>query len=382
MKIKTFIKSIVCLSLTTLVSINSFAAVLYSPGANVINGPNPLSESTSDAPIIADQTLNKEAVETVSKIIVSTGVNNRMNDPSIINTSQPVDSPASADISNVSPIFNQITPVGSSIGSGYQQAAITTPLPSISAPAFIVINATTKQIYAGKDYNTKYEPAGITNLMTAYLGSTHKAMNEDLNCSLAACKAVDKDAFIAGLDGGDKISLTDAIASMFVRSCADSANVIAENVSGSIASFVELMNQTAKDIGCTNTNFVNPSGLNNDGQLTTAYDMSLIMDKVTANDELVKLLSLSQYTLPAAKRRDKLMLFTRNTILNKESPNYNADVTCSRMGYTSKTGYTMASMCNYKGNRLIVVILKAKGSHFEDTKKLIDFAKLCYEETK
>lgn len=381
---KKISKVLISLFLIGVLSTNIMAAVLYSPGANTGSAPSPIDYEPEATPI-KDSVLTDEAIKSISSIIVNDSkIVDKSNGSKIIASQVVTPSPivdsypdSTAYVTSSGP-SNNIFP---STVTSYTTANVSVPVPQVSAPAFIVMNATTKQIYAGKDFDKKYEPAGLANLMTAYLGSVHKQYSDMLSVSLKAAK-VDKDASIAGLDKGDTISLNDAIASMFVKSCADSANVIAENVSGDIDTFIELMNETAKTMGCTNTNFVNTSGLNNDAQLTTAYDMGLIMDYVTAKPELVKLMSLSTYTLPAAKRRDKLILYSRNTMLSKDSPNYNADVTCSRMGYTSKTGYTMASMCNYKGNRLIVVILKETGSHFENTKKLIDFAKLAYEETK
>lgn len=397
---KSFVKLLFAFFLITVFAFNTFATVIYSPGANNSNESNePFGPSASDTELTPlsnpTNSLSQEAINQISQVVVNQNavleggpmmdvefagptkpgvtIDNSVSTTAPLNTNASINAPG---------MVTDVSSTDTLLSSNYQQANVSTSVPNISAPAYIVINATTKQIYASKDQDAKYEPAGLTNLMTAYLGTSFKNLNDTLTCSYNAWHSVAADAYIAGLTSGDKITLKDAIASMFVRSCADSANVIAEAISEKISTFVDAMNVTAKAIGCQNTNFTNTSGLNDENQFSTAYDLALIMDKVTENPDLVNLLSLTQYTLPETQKRDKLILFSKNSALISNGAHYNADLTCSRLGYTSSSGYTMASMCNYQGNRLIAIVLKAKGSQFEDTKKLINFAKLCYEETK
>lgn len=247
-----------------------------------------------------------------------------------------------------------------------------------SAPTFALINANTKHIYATKNQNTKYNPSGLTNLMTAYVATQYLKMDSLLKVNATAVKGIEKDASIAALDVGDTITLKDALASMFVKGCVDSANVVAENVSNSIEEFVNLMNVTATSLGLTNTHFVDPSGIGKNE--STAMDMAIIMAKVCENPELVKLLSLHEYVLPAAKRRDKLHLWSKNTQLNKDNSTYNADIAASRLAFTNASKWCIASMMNYYNNNIIAVVLKAEGSQFGDTKKLMEFGKIATTE--
>ena len=241
------------------------------------------------------------------------------------------------------------------------------------APTFALINATTREIYATKDVTTKYDPSGLTDLMTAYLASKHLSMDSVLKVNATAIRGLDKDASIAALTAGDTITLKDAIAAMFVKGCVDCSNVVAENVAGSIENFVTLMNTTALELGLSNTKFVDPSGIGKNE--STALDMAIIMAKVCENPELVKLLDLTQYKLPKAKKREQLILYSRNTMLNKDNATYNADVKASRLAYSSATKYCIASLTQQNNNNVIAVVLKAEGQQFAATKKLIEYAK-------
>ena len=249
---------------------------------------------------------------------------------------------------------------------------------STVAPTYALINANTRHIYAVKNQTEKYNPSGLTNLMTAYIATQYLPLDSVLTVRRTAVKGIPKDASIAALDVGDTITLKDALASMFVKGCIDSANVVAENVSNSIEDFVSLMNVTATSLGLTNTRFVDPSGIGKNE--STALEMAIIMAKVCENPELVKLLSLFEYELPPVKRRDKLHMYSKNTQLNEDGSSYNADISASRLAYTNNSKWCVSSMMSYYNNNVIAVVLKAEGSQFQDTKKLLEFGKIATTE--
>lgn len=248
--------------------------------------------------------------------------------------------------------------------------------PSITAPGALVVNATTRQIYFSKGGLNPFHPAALTTLVTASLLLSYKRLDDVLAVSHTAVTGLESGASTAGLKAGDVITVRDALGAMFVRSCCDVANVVAENVAGSIPNFVALMNQTVKNWGCVATNFVNPTGLNNDAQITNTYDAAIIMDKVSADPTLKLMLQQAAYTLPATAHRAAKALTTTNQLLIKGNKNYYAGIT-SKMGYTSKAKYTIASEIDYNGQRLIAVVLKANGSQFTDTTKLLNYAKVA-----
>lgn len=248
--------------------------------------------------------------------------------------------------------------------------------PSISAPAALVVNASTRQIYFSKGGLDPYHPAALANLVTASLLLTYKRLDDVLAVSHTAVTGLESGASTAGLKAGDVITVRDALGAMFVRSCCDVANVAAENVAGSIPNFVALMNQTVKNWGCVGTNFINPTGLNSDAQVTNTYDAAIIMDKVTSDPTLKLMLQQQAYVLPATAHRGAKSLSTTNQLLINGNKNRYAGI-ASKLGYTSKAKYTVASQIDYNGQRLIAVVLKANGSQFTDTTKLLNYAKVA-----
>lgn len=277
------------------------------------------------------------------------------------------------NITNGTTVINTVTMNELNLATFTNKTDSTVKKVETEAPSFALINATTREIYTTKDVTTKYNPSGLTNLMTAYIASKHLTMSSPLKVNASALRNIDKDASIAALAVGDTITLKDAIGSMFVKGCVDSSNVVAEAVAGSINNFVALMNTTAVELGLTNTKFVDPSGIGENE--STALDMAIIMAKVCENPELVELLTLTQYKLPKTQKRDQLILYSRNTMLNKDNATYNADVKASRLAYASNPKYCIASYIPLNNNNLFAVVLKANGQQFVATRKLIEYAK-------
>ena len=257
----------------------------------------------------------------------------------------------------------------------YTSVNINAAKPTITSDGAIVVNATTKEVYYSKNPFNAYNPAGIANLMTAYLLVNSKQLTDVMMVTAPAVSNLESGAARAGLRAGDTITVADALGAMFVKSCCDVSNTAAINVAGSIENFVALMNQTAISMGCLATHFANPTGLNEASQVTTPYDMAIIMDYVTNNPTLKQFLTITQYQLPATAHRKALMLYSKNTLLARGSSTYYEGISASRLGYTSKALYTMASEVDYNGNKLIAVVLRSNGSQFADTTKLLNFSK-------
>src|SRR5690625_7790358 len=91
------------------------------------------------------------------------------------------------------------------------------------------------------------------------------------------------------LEQGEKMTIEDLVYGLMLRSGNDAAVTISEHIGGSVEGFIYLMNEKAKWIGMTNTNFENPHGLNSDNHYSTAYDMALLMKYAMENDQFNKI---------------------------------------------------------------------------------------------
>ena len=151
-------------------------------------------------------------------------------------------------------------------------------LPFQALSANIVVDAQTGVVLASNEPTLRWPPASLTKLMTLYL--TFAAIERG---SLKLDQVLDVSAHAAGqlgsrlgLTAGDKITVQDAILAVVTQSGNDAAMVLAEAVSGSEATFVDAMNVEAQALGLEQSYFVNPTGLPDSRQSTSARDMALL----------------------------------------------------------------------------------------------------------
>ena len=245
--------------------------------------------------------------------------------------------------------------------------------PSISAEAAVLYDASTKQVLFEKNSTKAMAPASTTKLLTALISAEKLDMNDTFTFNASAVDNLESGAVTAGMKAGDTMKVQDAMYAMLLRSACEVANGLAEKVSGSQSAFTELMNQRAKELGCTGSNFANASGLNSDSHYTTAYDMALITAAALENATVKTILQAGSYTLPATKNRSALAIKTGNKMAAGGSESY-AGYVGGKTGYTSKAGSCLAGEIEYNGHKIIAVVLKANTTQYKDSKALFDYA--------
>ena len=149
-------------------------------------------------------------------------------------------------------------------------------------------------VYAQKLHEKMY-PASTTKIMTAYIACLYGNLDEFYTVSANATKQA-SDSSVINLKEGDVISLRDLLYGLMLRSGNDAAIAIAEGMCGDVDTFVAKMNETAKSLGATNTNFVTPNGLHDENHYTTVYDMYLILNAAMKNETFYTIFTASNYT--------------------------------------------------------------------------------------
>lgn len=161
----------------------------------------------------------------------------------------------------------------------------------ISAGIFDVYD---KETLYSKNIHTQVYPASLTKIMTALVALKYSSPETILTAS-SNVKIKEYDAQVLGLEVGDQMTLDQALHCLLIYSANDVANLVAENVGGSIDAFVEMMNQEAVRIGATNTHFVNANGLSDENHYTTAYDLYLIMNEACQYELFNEIISMPSY---------------------------------------------------------------------------------------
>lgn len=246
----------------------------------------------------------------------------------------------------------------------------------------ILIDYDTKAILYEKNMNEQLYPASTTKMITAILAIERGNLDDIITVDQEVVNLT-KGSHIA-LEPGEKLPLKELLYALLVQSANDSALAIGKYVSGSITGFVKLMNEKAKELGATNTNFVNPNGLHVDDHVTTAHDLAMIAQYAMHNDVFRECVNTVTHTIePTNVKTEARYLKSSNKLLysnelinidGKNIPIKYENASGVKTGYTSEAQNCLVSFAEKNGQRLIAVVLKSNGNAvYSDTHKLMDY---------
>ncbi|MDD3746740.1 MAG: D-alanyl-D-alanine carboxypeptidase [Anaerostipes sp.] len=242
----------------------------------------------------------------------------------------------------------------------------------------IVMDLQTQTILYEKDINVKHYPASITKIMTALLTIENCKGDETVTFSNEAVNGIERGSSAALVNIGEKITVDQALHGLLLISANDIAAGLAEHVSGTQSAFAEKMTEKAKELGCKNTHFVNPHGLNNEQHYTTAYDMALIAKKAYSKEEFRKIIKTTYYQLPKTnKSKVARNWYNSNRMIQQGTAYYDSRCLGGKTGYTIAAGETLVTFGNINGRVVICVVLQSKNSAsaYVDSSKLYDYTK-------
>lgn len=253
----------------------------------------------------------------------------------------------------------------------------------ISAPSAILIESKTGRILYEKNSEEKRYPASTTKIMTALLTLENvEDLQSKATVSYNAVFSVPSGYSVDTLKVGEELSIEELLYALLVKSSNEAANVLAEYVAGNVDSFATMMNTRAAELGCKNTNFVNPNGIHNENHYSTAYDLSLIAKEAMKNETFRKIVSTVSHTLPSTNKYEQTdrNLITTNDLINKKNKNYYEYAIGIKTGYTAYAKNCLVAGANKDGVELISVVLgtdkkeiKGLSKRDTDTKTLFEY---------
>ena len=235
------------------------------------------------------------------------------------------------------------------------------------AETALVMDISTGEILLDKNSNMRTYPSSMTKIMTV-LVAFEKIKNGTL--SLDQEFLVSKKAWKMGgskmfIEVDKRVKLFDLLLGIVVQSGNDASIALAEGISGTEETFAIEMNNLAKKIGLTDTNFVNSSGWPNDNHYTTAKDLALLAKYTVENHpELYQMYELNEFTYNGIKQDN------RNPLLLTFD---GADG--FKTGYTEAAGYGIVGSAERGGRRLIIVLngLESSRSRAQESLRLMDW---------
>ena len=245
--------------------------------------------------------------------------------------------------------------------------AATVKRPTITAGGAVTYCQNTGEIIYSKNKDKKFAPYSTTKMMTALLAVQNLPLDKEVTISE---RAVKEGEATMNLKAGEVVTVKDLVYGTLVLSGNDAAWALAEAVSGNVNKFVKLMNKTAKNIGCENTHFSNPNGMDEKDHYTTAYDLMLITKLALSNETVRKAAGAKTYKMGATNLSDKRTMKTHVPLITEKNSGF----------YAGKTGYWGEEDCSivlgYEENGLqlyVVVLDDTMADREKDVKKITEY---------
>ena len=267
-----------------------------------------------------------------------------------------------------------IVPASVALGDSISPAAAWPEAPKITSEAAVVIEASTGSILYNKNAFDAYHPASTTKLMTSLLAIEQCPLSDTVTCSRDSVESIGWDSSRIGLVAGESIDMENALYAILLASANEVSYAVGEHVGGTMENFVALMNQRAKDLGCVNTNFINPHGLDHEEHYSCPYDLALIARKASEYTTFRRISGSYNHQIPETNKNGSRWISNTHPFIKKNV--VYKGVFAGKTGTTSKAGSCLVTCAEQNGMTVICAIMKAPNSATiqEDTRKLLDYA--------
>ncbi|SHI47816.1 D-alanyl-D-alanine carboxypeptidase [Clostridium amylolyticum] len=254
-----------------------------------------------------------------------------------------------------------------------RSVSASTPAPEVTAEGAVLMDGVTGKLIYEKNPDKRLSPASTTKIMTTVIVLENCNLNDKVTVGK---NPPNTDGSAVGIKTDEVFTVKDLLGGMLLESGNDCAEALAEHVAGSISDFAKLMNAKALELGCTNTNFVNPSGLYDENHYTTARDLALIMREAIKNPAFLEIEKLPFYQLPPSNLDpNPKWSNNKNQLMLKNSHYYYPYAIAGKTGYTIKArhSYTAAAL---KDNQILISAMingEGKEFFFPETKNLLEY---------
>lgn len=246
--------------------------------------------------------------------------------------------------------------------------------PQLTAEGAVLMDAETGAILYEKNAEMRLYPASTTKLMTALLALENAALGETVTVSHNAVYDIDVDSSRIWVDEGEELSMEDSLYALMLPSANDMAYAIAEHIGGTKEGFAEMMNARAKELGCVNTHFMNPHGLDEEEHYTCPADLARITRPLLKNSSFIKISGSKNYQIPPTNLcKDSRWILNTHLMIRGTKP-YDG-VIAGKTGHTDLAGANLVTCAKRGTMTLIAVIMKAPDDTalYNETAALLDY---------
>jgi D-alanyl-D-alanine carboxypeptidase len=259
-----------------------------------------------------------------------------------------------------------VTPGETPVVEATPTAVIEADPPPITGVATVVMEESCAEVLYSTNAHAQRPPASLTKIMTALVAEEESALDELVAIDVSGAEfSLETDSTIMGLEPGQVLTVRDLLYGLLLPSGNDAAVQVAEHVSGSVPSFVHLMNEKAQELGLVDTHFANPHGLDEAGLYTSAYDIAVLGRELLRQPALAGIVATQAYQPswngPAIANLNQLLSFYPGALGVKT-------------GYTPLAGQTIVAASEQGGRTIIVSVLGSHWDIYKDVTELLNWA--------
>lgn len=246
--------------------------------------------------------------------------------------------------------------------------------PKVMAETAIVMDMDTGEVLYAKGIDEKRAPASTTKIMTAMLAiekvpfETQITFTDEVNNIEAGSTHI-------GIKPGETLTMKDCAYAILLASANEVSSGVAEYIGTTVPTFVDMMNQRAKELGCTNTHFVNANGLYDENHYTTARDLAIIAKAAFQNETFREVIKTPYYIVPKTNITDEERWLNNHHKMVLQGSEHYEGCLGGKTGYTEKAGNTLVTYAERDGRKLVCVLLADINivAQYTDTKALLDY---------
>ena len=252
--------------------------------------------------------------------------------------------------------------------------------PENGTESAILMDVDTGTILYSKNINERLYPASTTKIMTALLVVENCQMDEVVTFSDEAIDNTEWGSSRIGIKKGEQLTVEQCLYGLLLGSANEVAYALAEHVGGDLTTFVGMMNDKAAQLGCTNTHFVNASGLPDPDHYVSAYDLATIARAFFANETLCMISGTEKYVIPSTNlTAEERPQENHHKMIQGRKYAYDG-IIGGKTGYTNDARQTLVTCAQRDGMKLVCVVMKDESPYqFTDTADLLDYGFASFE---
>ena len=250
--------------------------------------------------------------------------------------------------------------------------------PSINSEAGIVMDIDSGAILYAKNIDEQHYPASITKIMTALVALENYELDETVKFTWDDIRFLEYGDAHIGIKPDEELTMEDCLYGMLLASANEVSHGIGAHMEGGYEAFLEEMNETAEELGCKNSHWMNTHGLHDEQHYTSARDMALIGAAAFQHEDFRKITGTYQHVIPETNiTAEKRYVHQNHKMLRDWDSRYYEYCVGGKTGYTDQALSTLVTFATKGDVNLVAVVLKTHGggnNTYVDTRAMLDFA--------